>query len=211
MSLLYPALFIIPFLLFVGPAAYNLLFHPLRNYPGPAYTAASSWLWYFQRLSGNQAYWLAALHRRYGDVVRVAPNHLSYVNGEAWKDIYGHRTSTGRGNLPKDLSVYTSAVVRKNPIIMLSLKKSAATHFANVNSRTSANDEDHTRVRRSIAHAFSDKALVEEEPLIQRYTGLLVEKLRDAVSVSDNGSSPDMVCMYIQLHHVRHHGGPDIR
>lgn len=78
----------------------------------------------------------------------------------------------------------------------MSLKKSAAIHFANVNSGTSANDEDHTRVRRSIAHAFSDKALVEQEPLIQRYMGLLVEKLRDAVSVSDNGSSPDMVRMY---------------
>lgn len=29
------------------------------------------------------------LHDKYGDVVRVAPNELSYTNPDAWQEIYG--------------------------------------------------------------------------------------------------------------------------
>jgi hypothetical protein len=62
-------------------------------------------------------------HDKYGDVVRVAPNELSYINAEAWNgrksgnrsasqiailtctpvDIAGHKSPSGQGNLPKDL------------------------------------------------------------------------------------------------------------
>ena len=38
-------------------------------------------------------------------------------------------------------------------------------------------DDDHTRMRRLLAHAFSDKALREQEPLIQSYVDLLINKL----------------------------------
>ncbi|KAH7063347.1 benzoate 4-monooxygenase cytochrome P450 [Macrophomina phaseolina] len=84
MPLLYSALLIAPFLLFAAQAAYNLFFHPLRTYPGPLATRASKW----------------------PCLVRVAPNQLSYIKGEAWKDIYGHRTSNGRGNIPKHKEAY---------------------------------------------------------------------------------------------------------
>jgi hypothetical protein len=31
------------------------------------------------------------MHEKYGDVVRVAPNELSFAGEEAWRDIYTHR------------------------------------------------------------------------------------------------------------------------
>ncbi|KAH7045270.1 benzoate 4-monooxygenase cytochrome P450 [Macrophomina phaseolina] len=174
MFLPYLGLLVIPLVLFAGQAAYNLFLHPLRNYPGPSYATAFKWPWYWHRVRGTQATWTAELHRRYGHVVRVAPDHLSYTNVDAWKDIYGHRTSAGRGNLPKDLRLYTPPSVGRNSIL-------------------TADDAVHARVRRSIAHAFSDKALAEQEPLIRRHIDLFVEKLRDAASVPGGESAVDIV------------------
>ncbi|EKG16743.1 Cytochrome P450 [Macrophomina phaseolina MS6] len=117
MPLLYSALLIAPFLLFAAQAAYNLFFHPLRTYPGPLATRASKWPWFYQKLRGAQVAWVTDLHRRYGDVVRVAPNQLSYIKGEAWKDIYGHRTSNGRGNIPKHKEAYPPPAVGTTSIL----------------------------------------------------------------------------------------------
>jgi hypothetical protein len=40
-------------------------------------------------VTGHQARVVAELHRRYGPVVRTAPDELSYNVEEAWQDIYG--------------------------------------------------------------------------------------------------------------------------
>ncbi|KAE8387110.1 cytochrome P450 [Aspergillus alliaceus] len=57
-------------------AFYNLRLHPLRKYPGPWYFAASDLP--------------LELCLKYGEVVRVGPNELSYINTLAWKDVYYH-------------------------------------------------------------------------------------------------------------------------
>lgn len=108
---LMPWILLSPCLLFLGQVIYNIFFHPLRSYPGPWYTKASRWPWYYQRVRGTQMYWIARLHEQYGTVVRTAPDHLAYIEPEAWKDIYAHKSSSGRGNLPKDLRYYGPAPV----------------------------------------------------------------------------------------------------
>jgi cytochrome P450 len=40
-----------------------------------------------------------------------------------------------------------------------------------------SNDSDHTRMRKLIAHAFSEKALREQEPIMQSYTDLFVQRM----------------------------------
>ena len=35
-------------------------------------------------------------HGKYGDVVRIAPNRLSFIGDSAWKDIYMHKQVSGR-------------------------------------------------------------------------------------------------------------------
>lgn len=69
--------------------AYNLLFHPLRSFPGPWYYKASRFWYCFQLARGNLYLEIRRLHDVYGDVVRIAPNELSYNNAEAWSAIYG--------------------------------------------------------------------------------------------------------------------------
>lgn len=100
------------------------------------------------------------LHNYYrSDVVRISPDELSFIDPSAWKDIYGIRPIGGA--FPKDLSA-----------------------FPGVESIVTANDADHSRYRRLLAHGFSDKALREQEDLIQTYIGKLMNGLKDTISKS---------------------------
>jgi cytochrome P450 len=104
-------------------------------------------------------WWLPKLHEKYGDVVRVAPNEVSHIDPQAWKDIYGFRTGS-RENFPKDTSFYGPDA-----------SGGSAGLFR-------ANDVSHARQRRILSHAFSERALTEQEPVLQRYVKQLVAGIR---------------------------------
>ena len=59
-----------------------------------------------------------------------------------------------------------------------------------------ANDADHTRFRRLLSHAFSEKALKEQTGLINDYVDLLIDRLNEHVGeVVDYGE-------VVQLYHL---------
>ncbi|RLL93806.1 hypothetical protein CFD26_101544 [Aspergillus turcosus] len=75
---------------YVATAVYILYFYPLARFPGPK-------LWLITRIpnardlaSGRLMHRIRQFHEQYGPVVRWAPNELSFIDGQAWKDIYGH-------------------------------------------------------------------------------------------------------------------------
>ncbi|KAL1967665.1 hypothetical protein VTN77DRAFT_2922 [Rasamsonia byssochlamydoides] len=152
-----------PFLCFLGLgtaylaalAIYRLYLSPLRKFPGPRLAAVSRLPFLWNSVNGNLIYWIRDLHERYGEVVRIAPDELSYSTGEAWKEIYHKPTQ-------KDLRFYGKA------------------HFKNIPDMVRGGDEDHARFRRNFSHAFSDRALREQESLIRQYVDLLVHKLDQA-------------------------------
>ncbi|CAI7649359.1 unnamed protein product [Penicillium glandicola] len=106
-------------------------------------------------------------HERYGEVVRFGPNEVSFITAQAWKDIYGH----GHRQLPKVLH-----------------------STSNPSDITSADDADHSRLRRSLAHAFSAKGLQSQEPIITKYVDLLIEKLK--ILAASPNPEVDMVKWY---------------
>ena len=64
------------------------LFSPLSKVPGPWYTRFTSlWLKY-QEFSGTRRDWVHRCHQRYGPVVRLAPNEVSFTDLDAIKEIY---------------------------------------------------------------------------------------------------------------------------
>ena len=115
-------------------------------------------------MNGKLLPWLKQLHDEYGEVVRYAPNDVSFISGEtAWQDIYGFRTGKNKTNpYQKDRAWYITPVNGVYGII-------------------TATTEAHSRMRRSLAHAFSDKALREQEGILQSYIDLLIHRLRDQV------------------------------
>lgn len=54
-----------------------------------------------------------------------------------------------------------------------------------IHSILSANDADHSRYRRLLSHAFSDKALRQQEYLLLGYIELLINRLKEQIVVSE--------------------------
>ena len=70
---------------------YRVWLHPLSKYPGPKIAAATRFWWARQQLGGRFPLLVHELHLRHGEIVRIAPNELSFSGAAAWKDIYGFR------------------------------------------------------------------------------------------------------------------------
>lgn len=160
---------------------YRIYFHPLRAFPGPKFSA-------FTRLPKLTAAWFGnlnpyteALHAQYGEVVRVAPDELSFIHPDAWRDIYGHGHGQGKGAQgsvpPKDWSFYSPPSNGVPNIISID------------------DPQKHAHMRKIFKPAFSDRALKEQEPLIVKYVDQLVGNLKDAVS-EEPAKKFDMVSNY---------------
>jgi cytochrome P450 len=111
-------------------------------------------------LAGELPYRVKNLHDKYGSVVRVAPDELSFIDPRAWKDIYLHKAFVCPqvwGSRPPGVEAHN---VISAPVI------------------------DHTRFRKVLQAAFSEKATREHEPTVQHYVDLLIARLNDAISDS---------------------------
>lgn len=68
---------------------YQTLVSPLRHIPGPFWTRFTK-LWYFNHVRRGQFQEdNLNLHRKYGPIVRIAPNHYSISELSAVKTVYG--------------------------------------------------------------------------------------------------------------------------
>ncbi len=56
-----------------------------------------------------------------------------------------------------------------------------------VNSLLTANDADHSRMRRLLSHAFSEKALKESQPIVQSYVDVLISRLHEQTKGTAQG------------------------
>ncbi|KAL4901846.1 hypothetical protein BDW74DRAFT_67207 [Aspergillus multicolor] len=149
-----------------------LLFHPLRHIPGPKSWIIFPALRYISWVRGTFDIDMRRFHAQYGPVVRFSHDEVSFITPDAWKDIYGSgRTPQHKhGQLPK-------------------VRHSAQS----IKAIASADDADHSRYRRTLAHAFSAKALADQEPLIQLYVDRLITRLR---GVADSNRPDNMVKWY---------------
>ena len=65
--------------------------NPLSKFPGPKLAGASSAYLHFYTFKGQKHTLVERLHEKYGEVVRIGPNELSFITETAWKDIYMYR------------------------------------------------------------------------------------------------------------------------
>ncbi|KAK7227435.1 hypothetical protein V2G26_015438 [Clonostachys chloroleuca] len=84
------------------------------------------------------------LHKKYGDFVRIGPNHVSINNPGAIPLIYGHKTGFTKGP-------FYDAFVQVTPVVF------------NVRSV-----EEHVRKRKYINASFSSRALLDFEPYMDK-------------------------------------------
>ncbi|GAW18921.1 hypothetical protein ANO14919_084040 [Xylariales sp. No.14919] len=145
----------------MGYIVYNLCLHPLRKYPGPLSHRMSVFPRAIWHARGFLPFHVNELHKRYGSVVRISPNELAFSSPQAWRDIYGHRKA-GEEEFPKYDGTYKIFPHLPTSII-------------------NSNRQDHSALRRQLAHGFSDRSMREQEPIIGSYVDLLVSRLKEAV------------------------------
>ncbi|KAJ5086944.1 Cytochrome P450 [Penicillium alfredii] len=155
-------------LLVVGILAISLVsqyFHGgLNKYPGP-FIANFTHLWRFHDvLRRRPDITHLRLHRKFGDIVRLGPNVLSFADPNALKAIYG---------LNKGMSDFY-------PVQMSTSKGEP------LPSLFSATDEKfHANLRRSVNNAFSMTSLVQYEPMINDTTQVFLDQTERLFAAED--------------------------
>ena len=135
--------------------------------------AASNLPYLAALLAGRWPFVLSKLHDQYGPAVRFTPSDVSFITPQAWQTIYGHKKQ-GQLSFQKDKRLYRSALTDADNILL-------------------ADDANHSRHRRLLAHAFSEKALRGQEGVLNHYLALLLSQLSKR---ADNGEVVNLVQWY---------------
>ncbi|KAL8709009.1 MAG: hypothetical protein Q9220_006218 [cf. Caloplaca sp. 1 TL-2023] len=145
-------------------------------FPGPKFAAISRIPLTWAVFLGKSYDYTDRAHECYGPIVRVGPTELTIATAAAWKDIYTHRPQ-----IQKESANQTQPVNRAQSLL-------------------TADEQDHPRQRRILSHAFSEKAIREQEPLIKPYFDLLIRRiLEDAAKQPDQKVDMSKWINYITL------------
>lgn len=158
-SLLAAILMLATFVLLIQ-ILHRSIFHQLRSVPGPWINSISEIPATIALVTGNQHVYYRWLHEKYGPVVRVSPNELSFVSVQAREEIYGLR----KGGLNME----------KSPIFL-----GAVGHVDGQTGVSLALNEDHSRQRRALGYLFTNTALIQHESLIRIHIHKLVAVLKE--------------------------------
>ena len=183
----------------LATSIYNVYFHPLSKFPGPKLYASSYFFYMLKWLQWDHASFVLETHKKYGPIVRVAPNQLSFSEGEsAWPAIYGKQN--GKQVSDKDRTWYPPQLPKTAPaLLFVSMSElhstevwgnpgqsavgscshscSSRLHFLTRKSTQCSNDI-HQRFRKSINPAFAPSLLRDQEPIVQQYLDLMVSQLK---------------------------------
>lgn len=135
--------------------AYLWWFHPLSNYPGPPLAAISE-LWYAN--AWTSGFWnrkLQHAHKRYGDIIRIAPNELSFATVQAHRDIYGPPSKTRK----------------------LFLKSERFYGEEHPNIAFIIDPEEHARQHKMFAPQFRPSAVRTQEPIVHSHVDSWIEQI----------------------------------
>ncbi|KAF7623740.1 hypothetical protein AFLA_007466 [Aspergillus flavus NRRL3357] len=144
-------------------AIYNVFFHPLASFPGP-FWARASFIWRMWHTSTGRVHRAIEFqHKLHGDIVRISPNELSFASVESWKAIYQPKSA---------------------PLVKSEFYEIYGSGFNSLCIGSERNPETHSRMRKSLAAAFSTKALLEQEDIIQGCVNDFIEGIRSQTTVN---------------------------
>ncbi|KAH8587166.1 cytochrome P450 [Bisporella sp. PMI_857] len=140
----------------VGAVIHYRFFHSLSQFPGPLVASFTNLWKIYQIYQGKFEYTLLDLHRKYGNVVRIGPNHVDVSDGTALKDIYGTSNS-----FPK--SSYYNAFTGMRPNIF-----------------GSRDEVIHSARRKAVAPSFSSQSVRSFEIFMDKCMLKLTQQLDEA-------------------------------
>lgn len=137
---------------------YNRYGYGLSRFKGPFLGSLTSlWRLFEVQVTANKPPFLD-LHAKYGDVVRLAPNRLSFAQPEAIKDIYGSK-----------------GLNKKSDLHLVSQPTSQGVIYSTLFSTT--DQQWHDAVRRSVSGAFSMTTMVQYEDMVNDTIAVFFKQL----------------------------------
>ncbi|KAH7407469.1 cytochrome P450 [Cadophora sp. MPI-SDFR-AT-0126] len=134
---------------------YRCFFHPLAAIPGPFWAKLSK-LWLLQHdFSWKGSESLHKLHQKYGPIVRIAPNEVSYDDLAAYSDLYGQKS-----RFLKEEAWYYGII----PASLISMF-------------TTCDAELHSILRRLFSHAFSRTSVIGFQDKINEHINIALESV----------------------------------
>lgn len=135
----------------------NRYHNGLHKYPGPFLASLTDWSRFWDVYNQRPEVTHQKLHAKYGDVVRLGPNTLSFADPKALKTIYG----LSKGFIKSDFYIVQQSVVNGHRLESLF---------------STTNNDFHSQFRRCVNSAFSMSALVQYEPFVDNTTKLFLEQ-----------------------------------
>ncbi|CAG8973327.1 hypothetical protein HYALB_00000090 [Hymenoscyphus albidus] len=148
-------------LLTLAVAIYRITLHPLASFPGLPLWAMTRLPYAYYFVIGRLPYKIAKLHEEYGPTIRLAPGEISFIDEEAWHDIYVKKVP-GFGQLqknPTDWIPPQSGVSGLGPYPLA--------------------DHVHSRIRGNFAVAFSERSRREQEPILLKHVSEFILALKE--------------------------------
>ncbi|KAI6088688.1 cytochrome P450 [Hypoxylon rubiginosum] len=146
----------------------NRYHNGLNKYPGPFLASLTDW-WRFWDVYGQRPELThQKLHAKYGDVVRLGPNNLSFADPKALKSIYG----LNKGFVKSDFYVVQQSVVKGHSLASLF---------------STTDNNFHAQFRRCVNSAFAMSALVQYEPFVDNTTKLFLKQTEKLFAGNSSG------------------------
>ncbi|MCJ1235147.1 RNA polymerase II mediator complex subunit [Varicellaria rhodocarpa] len=151
-------------------AVRNTWFHPLSRFPGPKLWSASKIPYVISVATGNMVCDIHAMHLTYGDIIRIAPDELSFTKQEAFHDIYANRS--GHRKFNKNPEYYLPPPGQAHDIV------------------TTPSNVDHARIRKVLLPTFTDRAVDSQAPIVQAYVETFVTQIRSSSQHQETQENP---------------------
>lgn len=129
----------------------------MKSVPGPLLGRLTGFYITFLEFAGHRATTVAALHRKHGRVVRLAPDQLSFASPEALKDIYGANSKFTKGPIYDSLG------------------------FKGV--FTTREQSEYRAMKKRVVPSFNPASLNELEPIVHRQVANLIKCLDKRVDM----------------------------
>lgn len=137
---------------------YTTAFHPLHRVPGPFWASVTR-IWYTLATGkGDMEHVQRALHKRYGALVRIAPNEVICADPEAIKKIYPTQAP-----IPTKTDFYAP--------LRLKFASKYPDNFAATDEKT------HGQRRKIVNHVYSLSTVLSIEWYIDNCTKLFIQRL----------------------------------
>ncbi|KPI40469.1 Versicolorin B desaturase [Cyphellophora attinorum] len=133
---------------------YRIFFHPLAKFPGPFLGKFTDIIPTIAMFKMERMYNQADLLERYGSPVRASTNQLYFSDLKSFTDIYGQSSNPCMKYMP----FYSTVNATGSSSVL-----------------TEGHRNTHARIRRLISHAFSMKALLDNEALWHEKVEQLVQ------------------------------------